>query len=90
MGITRRLAASAAAVALLAGLTGGAWAASPGEVADAVNAIFKSKSNGSEITLGTPTQQDGNIVFKDVVIKDPHAEETKIGVLTFANANVAA
>ena len=89
MGITRRLAASAAAVALLAGLTGGAWAASPGEIADAVNAIFKSKSNGSEITLGTPTQENGNIVFKDVVIKDPHAEDTKIGVLTFANANVA-
>lgn len=87
MGFSKRLAASAAAVGLLVGLTGAAWAASPKELADALATILKSKKADTVLTLGESSVQDGNIVFKDVLIKEKD-EETKIGALTFANAAV--
>lgn len=88
MPFRNRLATSVALLVILAGAPAPAWAASPKEIADALTQLVKTHGEGGTIAFGSSSEDGGNIVFKDVVLTSPEADDTKIGELTFANASI--
>ncbi|WP_237154213.1 hypothetical protein [Oryzibacter oryziterrae] len=89
MGFRYRLTTSVTAIVVFAGLTGTGYAATPEEFTAALTKLVQSAPKGGSITLGTPTEQDGAIVYKDVVLK-MDKDESKIATLTVTGGDVGA
>lgn len=88
MTISSRWSLTVAVVALTAGFAGPAFSAATPEQVTAALTKLLATDKGATFTLGTPTQSNEGVVYKNVSIKSSDGGETKIDTLTVANPSV--
>lgn len=91
MTFHRRTTSTVAAIAVIAFMPSGAFAASPEEITAALTGLLKSGDAGIEVNFGTPAEENGALVYSNVtIVSADKADTAKIGTLSVTGGDVNA